>query len=347
MLKPPLEPMEAATVGTLPDGDGWQYEPKWDGFRCLAFRDGPSLELFSKSGQPLARYFPELVEALLALSARRFVLDGEIVVPEGAGLSFDDLLQRIHPAPSRIRRLSKEHPATYLLFDLLAEGPKDLLDLPLRRRRAALEKFAQEQRLGERLRLSPKTEDFNVARGWFETTGAALDGVMAKRLDAPYERGGRTAMLKVKHYRSADCVVGGFRYGEGKAVVGSLLRGLYDGAGVLHHVGFCSGLKARERPEITRKLEALLLPSEAGGGFTGSSPGGPSRWKSGRSAEWKPLAPKRVVEVSYDHFSQGRFRHGTRLLRWRPDKAPRQCTLDQVAPLASAAGSNGSDPLLF
>jgi ATP-dependent DNA ligase len=327
-LRLPLAPMEALSVEQIPQGDGWQYEPKWDGFRCLALRDGERIELQSKSGQPLARYFPDLVEALSSLGAKKFVLDGEIVVPIGGRLSFDDLLLRVHPAASRVNRLAAEHPAMFVAFDLLAdERGRLLLELRLGERRKRLEKFAARyfQKQPD-VRLSPATTDLAVARRWFRTVGGNLDGIIAKRIDIPYQSGNREGMQKIKHLRTADCVVGGFRYGEGTKVVGSLLLGLYDKDGLLHHVGFTSSFKAAERKRITERVEPLIEPP----GFTGRAPGGKSRWSTRRSDEWQPLASKLVVEVQYDHFTGGRFRHGTKLLRWRPDKAPRQCTLDQV-----------------
>ena len=320
--------MEALSVDEIPVGAEWQYEPKWDGFRCLAFRDGDKVELQSKSGQPLTRYFPEIVAAARALAAKRFVLDGEIVVPDDGAFSFDALLQRIHPAASRIARLAEETPALLIVFDLLA-GPdgRALTDLPLTERRERLEQFARSHfRRNARIRLSPATTRLRDAKSWLERVGATLDGIIAKRRDVPYQADNRTGMQKIKNYRSADCVVGGFRYNEGKPVVGSLLLGLYDDAGLLHHVGFTSTIRRAEKPALTKKLEKLVAPP----GFTGNAPGGPSRWSTKRSAEWQPLKPKLVVEVCYDHFSGERFRHGTRLMRWRPDKAPRQCTLDQV-----------------
>jgi len=320
--------MEALSVDEIPVGAEWQYEPKWDGFRCLAFRDGDKVELQSKSGQPLTRYFPEIVAAARALAAKRFVLDGEIVVPDDGAFSFDALLQRIHPAASRIARLAEETPALLIVFDLLA-GPdgRALTDLPLTERRERLEQFARSHfRRNARIRLSPATTRLRDAKSWLERVGATLDGIIAKRRDVPYQADNRTGMQKIKNYRSADCVVGGFRYNEGKPVVGSLLLGLYDDAGLLHHVGFTSTIRRAEKPALTKKLEKLVAPP----GFTGNAPGGPSRWSTKRSAEWQPLKPKLVVEVCYDHFSGERFRHGTRLMRWRPDKAPRQCRLDQV-----------------
>ena len=321
----PLAPMEARPARALPDGGHWQFEPKWDGFRCLVFRDGPEVRLQSKSGQPLERYFPEIVAQIASMKTRRFVLDGELVVPVDGDLSFDDLLQRIHPAASRIARLAKERPAALIVFDLLQEGAKALLDAPLTARRARLEAFvAKEDAKG--LFLSPATRDREEAAAWLADAGAALDGVMAKLADAPYASGTRDAMIKIKNHRTADCVVGGFRYATGKKVVGSLLLGLYDDDGLLHHVGFSSSFKAGEKAALTKKIEAM----KGGKGFTGRAPGGPSRWSTERSAEWEPLKPKLVVEVEYDHFSQGRFRHGTKVVRWRPDKAAKQCTMDQL-----------------
>jgi len=327
-LKRPFAPMEALSVDTIPEGEDWQYEPKWDGFRCLLFRDGDSVELQSKSGQSLTRYFPELVAAAAALKARRFVLDGEIVVPQGRAFSFDNLLQRIHPAASRVKKLAAETPALMIVFDLLAEGTDDLTDEALRDRRKMLDAFAKTTLKDHKaFRLSPATTKLGDAKKWLTQVGATLDGIIAKRRDLAYESGNRHGMQKIKNYRSADCVVGGFRYNEGKKTVGSLLLGLYNDAGLLDHVGFTSSLKGGEKKALTEKLEKLIGPP----GFTGDKPGGPSRWSTKRSSEWQPLKPKLVVEVCYDHFSGGRFRHGTRLMRWRPDKAPKQCTMKQVA----------------
>jgi len=326
-LDPPFAPMEALSVDTIPQGADWQYEPKWDGFRCLMFRDGDRIELQSKSGQSLTRYFPELVAAAAALTAQRFVLDGEIVVPERRAFSFDALLQRIHPAASRVQKLAAATPALMIVFDLLAEGGDDLTPEPLRERRKRLAAFARKAFKGHKtFRLSPATTRLADARTWLTQVGATLDGIIAKRRDLPYESGSRDGMQKIKNYRSADCVVGGFRYNEGAATVGSLLLGLYNDEGLLDHVGFTSSLKAGEKKALTGKLEKLVAPP----GFTGARPGGPSRWSTKRSSEWQPLKPRLVVEVCYDHFSGGRFRHGTRLLRWRPDKAPKQCTMRQV-----------------
>jgi ATP-dependent DNA ligase len=320
--------MEALVGDEIPAPPGWRYEPKWDGFRCLIFRDGDKVVLQSKAGKPLTRYFPDVVSAVSALGARRFVLDGEIVVPVNGALSFDDLLQRIHPAASRVRTLAETHPALLLIFDVLAdERGTSLVAKPLTERRARLERFASRYIDGEgRVRLSPSTASLAVARRWFRSAGGGLDGIIAKRDDAEYRAGLRDAMIKVKHVRTADCVVGGFRYASKGGVVGSLLLGLYDDDGLLHHVGFTSSFTADERRSLLPKLKPLIRPP----GFTGQAPGGPSRWSTARSAEWQPLAPKLVVEVEYDHVSGIRFRHGTKLVRWRPDKSPRQCMLDQI-----------------
>jgi ATP-dependent DNA ligase len=328
VLRPPFPPMEALSVEHIPIGSEWQYEPKWDGFRCLVFRDGSKIELQSKSGQSLTRYFPELVEAVRSVKAATFVLDGEIVVPAGNAFSFDALLQRIHPARSRVEKLAAETPALVVVFDLLAgPGGDALLDKPLHERRKQLEAFATQSLRGvECIRLSPATTRLAEAKGWLRRVGTTLDGIVAKRRDLEYRSGDRSGMQKIKNYRSADCVVGGFRYNEGKPVVGSLLLGLYDDNGLLHHVGFTSTIKREDKPALTKKLEPLIAPP----GFTGNAPGGPSRWSTKRSGEWQPLKPKLVVEVCYDHFSGHRFRHGTKLMRWRPDKSPEQCTLDQV-----------------
>src|SRR6187551_2470584 len=303
-------PMEAALAAELPAGEGWQYEPKWDGFRCLAKRDGDDVQLISKSGKPLGRYFPEMLEVLAGLKHDRFLLDGELIISVGDVLSFDALQLRLHPAESRVRKLAKESPAELMLFDILSLGGKDLLDEPLFERRAALEKFHRD-----------------TALSWLERSGGALDGVIAKRVDQPYKSGER-AMVKVKPERTADCVVGGFRYAEKHDVVGSLLLGLYDEAGLLHHVGFMSAIPAKERQQLTQDLEALIEPP----GFTGNAPGGPSRWRTARSGQWQPLKPTLVVEVKYDQVTAGRFRHGTSIVRWRPDKDPKQCTYEQLKP---------------
>ena len=337
-IKTTYAPMDALSVDVIPDGPNWQYEPKWDGFRCLAFRDGGKVELQSKSGQPLGRYFPELVEALLALSATKFVLDAEIVIPDGQSLSFDALLQRIHPSATRINKLATETPGVLVVFDLLVDANgKGFSEQSLDVRRRELERFAAKAfKHSDRVVLSPATDDVKTARKWFAGVGGALDGVIAKRTDVPYQSGNRTGMVKIKKLRTADCVVGGFRYASKGGAVGSLLLGLYED-GLLHHVGFCSSFKTDQR----KKLAAMLEPLIQEPGFTGRAPGGPSRWSTERSGEWKPLAPKIVVEVRYDHFTGGRFHHGTAFLRWRPDKAPKQCLMAQVEQ------ENETSPLKF
>jgi ATP-dependent DNA ligase len=318
--------MEALLGAELPEGDGWQYEPKWDGFRCLARRDGDEVTLTSKSGKPLARYFPEVVGMLLETRDRSFLLDGELIIPVDDILSFDALQLRLHPAESRVRKLAKETPAELMAFDLLELGGKSLAGEPLARRREALETFMAKNDVPGLL-LSPMTCERDTALGWLKRSGEALDGVVAKRADQPY-RPGERAMIKVKQQRTADCVVGGFRYAEKKHEVGSLLLGLYDDQGLLDHVGFTSAIAAKDRPALTRKLESLIEPP----GFTGSAPGGPSRWNTARTGQWEPLKPVLVAEVRYDQVTGHRFRHGTRFLRWRPDKDPKQCTFDQLAP---------------
>jgi ATP-dependent DNA ligase len=320
----PTPPMEARLVDRLPDGDGWQYEPKWDGFRCLAYRDGANVALMSKSGKPLGRYFPELVEALKKRRADRFVVDGEIVLPVGGILSFAALQARLHPAASRIAKLSRETPAELMLFDCLQAGSSVLVHQPLDARRDALESFAAS--LPPALLLSPLTYSLDVAHEWLRQTGGALDGVMAKRRDEPY-RAGERAMFKHKVQRTADCVVGGFRYDKTGDKVASLLLGLYDGAGLLHHVGYSSSFSESERAQLAAELEPLKGTSA----FSGSAPGGASRWsKPGTSSEWVALEPTRIAEVTYDQITGNRFRHGTTFQRWRPDKDPAQCTFDQL-----------------
>jgi ATP-dependent DNA ligase len=320
-------PMEAQPAAELPSGPGWQYEPKWDGFRCLAFRDGAKIHLESKSGKPLTRYFPELVEALAAIKTQQIVLDGEIVIPVDGNPSFDHLLMRIHPAASRVLKLSKETPSVFIIFDLLVnEAGQLLVKNALRDRRIALEKFAKKYLpKSGLLRLSPSTDDLSTARNWFHM-GVGLDGIVAKRSDLAYQSGNREGMQKIKTQRTAECVVGGFRYLEKAKQVGSLLLGLYNTEGLLDHVGFCSSISNDERPALTKKLQKLIKAP----GFTGKAPGGPSRWSTKHSLEWEPLATKLVVEVQFDHFTGGRFRHGTKFLRWRPEKSPRACRMDQV-----------------
>ena len=344
-IRPSYPPMEARSVPDIPSGEGWLYEPKWDGFRCLAFRSGEEVLLQSKAGQPLGRYFPEIVDALRQLPARKFVLDGEIVILQGAHLSFDDLLMRIHPAESRIRKLSKETPATYLLFDILVdEKGKARSEVPLEDRREKLEEFfkrfvsgrvppsqtkARTRDFVPGIALSPATRDRKEALRWMrELAASGFDGVVAKRTDCTYQSGERSGMEKIKRLRSADCVVGGFRYAQKGGEIGSLLLGLYNAAKQLDHVGFTSSFSREAR----HALKKVVLPLRGGEGFSGKAPGGPSRWSTRRSDEWERLKPKLVCEVQYDHFSGGRFRHGTKFLRWRPDKDPRQCTFDQVQP---------------
>jgi ATP-dependent DNA ligase len=381
-IQPPYPPAEAKSVESLPHESGWLYEPKWDGFRCLAFRQGDEVVLQSKAGQPLGRYFPEIVAALLALPERKFVLDGEIVVRSGAGLDFDALLQRIHPAASRIHRLSLETPATYMVFDLLIDGKgRSLTAKPLSARRMALQEFAAAnihagdepdgkrskkatspqttlKSGSKRIMLSPASADFATAEKWMrEGAASGWDGVVAKRLDCEYMSGERTGMVKVKRIRTADCVVGGFRWARAKASaskakkskaeaksadsrkkpteeVGSLLLGLYNKNGELDHIGFSASFTREERS----KLKSILKPFMGGEGFSGKAPGGPSRWtRDARDTEWFPLKPKLVGEFQYDHFSGGRFRHGTKFLRWRPEKKPEQCTMEQIWPAKKAA----------
>jgi ATP-dependent DNA ligase len=324
-VKPGIAPMEAKTADALPPGDGWQYEPKWDGFRCLVFRDGNTVELQSKGLKPLGRYFPEVERMVRALKCDRCVLDGELIIPVGGILSFEALQLRLHPAESRVHRLASEAPAQLMVFDGL-DLDGSLLNEPLSARRAALEEF-HARCGGEDLLLSPATRDRAVAQAWLDLAGGALDGVVAKRLDSPYTSGERT-MLKVKRLRTADCVVGGFRYARKEREVGSLLLGLYDEDGLLHHVGFTSAIPAAGRAALTRRLEKLVEPP----GFTGRAPGGPSRWSTERSADWQPLRSELVAEVRYDHVTGERFRHGTGFLHWRPDKPPELCRMDQLHP---------------
>jgi len=384
-LQPPYPPADAKPVKELPREPGWLYEPKWDGFRCLAFRQGEEIVLQSKAGQPLTRYFPEVAAALRAVPARKFVLDGELVIRRGAGLDFDALLQRIHPAASRIQRLSQETPATYMIFDLLADARgKPLVSSPLSVRRMALQEFAVANIGGEpaikggrksrsraaakatsndampRIMLSPASSDFATAEKWMrEGAVSGWDGVVAKRLDREYTSGERTSMVKVKRIRTVDCVIGGFRWsrsakassakeaatqepkqGTTKASkkkpakeIGSLLLGLYNKSGRLDHIGFSASFAREERKQLKKILKPFMAKDGSpGAGFTGKAPGGPSRWtRDDRDTEWFPLKPKLVGEFQYDHFSGGRFRHGTKFLRWRPEKKPEQCTMDQLA----------------
>ena len=325
--------MESKSAERLPGASGaWQYEPKWDGFRCLAFKAGKALDLRARSGKPLGRYFPEVVAMLSSLAAEKFVLDGELVIEVNGRLAFDALQMRLHPAESRIRKLSTETPARLIIFDMLVapDGPV-VIDEPFHRRRHRLEDFMAEAEIPKGFIISPATTDLAAAEAWLRDAGhGATDGVVAKELARVYEPGER-AMVKVKRLRTADCVVGGFRYESNSRKVGSLLLGLYDAQGRLDHVGFTATITDEERPSLTRRLEALRKTP----GFTGKAPGGPSRWSTERSGKWEPLRPELVVEVRFDHVTGDRFRHGTKLMRWRPDKAPHQCTFEQIeAPLA-------------
>jgi ATP-dependent DNA ligase len=296
----------------------------------LAFRNGAEVALQSKAGQPLGRYFPEIVAALTRLSVARFVLDGELVVPLAGALSFDALQQRIHPAASRVALLSERTPAWYLAFDLLSVLDEDVVELPLSERRPRLEALADEFD-GDTIRLSPATRDRRVVDDWFARVGGALDGVVAKRADKAYASGSRDAAVKIKRERTADCVVGGFRYAKGStSQVGSLLLGLYDDEGRLDNVGFCSAFPVAERTALLARLQ----PHIGEPGFTGSAPdASPSRWSRGadRDRSYVKLKHDLVLEVAFDQVTSGRIRHGTRPVRWRPDKAPKQCTAGQLA----------------
>jgi len=334
-LQPPIEPMEAKSVSTIPKGDDWLYEPKWDGFRCIAFRDGDRIVLQSKSGQPLERYFPEIVDALRSLKPPSFVVDGEIFIEQDGALDFDTLLQRIHPAASRIKKLSVETPATYALFDMLVDpNGGSIYGQPLQERRDRLEDFAGRELIGNvRLALSPATGDFAKAGDWLRGGMAWFDGVIAKKRTAPYRFGERDAVVKIKRVYTADCVVGGFRYAKDGKSIGSLLLGLYDDAGLLNLVGFVGSLTASER----KRAADMLVPIIQEPGFTGARPGGVSRWGS-RDTEWHPLASRIVVEVQFDHVTGHRFRHGARFVRWRPDKSPKQCSMEQLFAATSRGG---------
>lgn len=326
-IHPPFPPMEAKQVDAIPEGAQWGYEPKWDGFRCVAFRDGDDIELQSKACKPLARYFPDVVESMRALGAQHFVLDGELVIPSHGSLSFEALLMRIHPAASRVKKLAAETPAWFVAFDLLVpERGSSLVEAPMRERRERLEAFADNY-FSSDVRLSPHTDSYEQAEKWLSGHRGGLDGVIAKRLDMPYRGGERDGMMKIKRYRSADCVVAGLRWSSaGTSSIGSLLLGLYDDDGLLHHVGFTSSMPRDVKKAVTEHVKPYL----GGRGFSGRAPGGPSRWATEKSAEWEPLKPDLVVEVRYDHFSEGRFRHGTTFMRWRPDKEPEQCRFNTL-----------------
>lgn len=321
-------PMEAELKTALPSGANWLYEPKWDGFRCIAHKNGDEINMVSKSGQPLGRYFPEMVEALRKLPAKQFVIDGELVIQEGRIFSFDNLLQRIHPAESRIKKLAKETPSTYILFDMLVdEDGTPLVDLPFSERRERLEEFALKNlQKAKDFIVTPVTNDKTTADAWLSKVSELNDGVIAKRSDLPYQSGTRKGMMKVKRRRTADCVIGGFRYATGSKEIGSLLLGLYDEDGELHHVGYTSGMASIDKKKLQEQLTELHTDES----FTVNKPGAPSRWSTARSTEWQPVKPEIVVEVKFDHLTGGRFRHGTKLLRMRPDKAPRQCTFAQL-----------------
>jgi ATP-dependent DNA ligase len=325
--------MEFRPASEIPSGE-WQFEPKWDGFRCLVARDGDSVELTSKSGQPLGRYFPDIIQQCRAVRAKRFVVDGEIIMRSGKA-SFDDLLERIHPAASRVAALAKTMPTVLMVFDLIVdEKGGSLAELPLKSRRPRLESFARKYfgnavagvHTGGGVKLSPATTSRAVALKWLSHPRPAMDGVIAKNLDAPYRPGTREGGIKVKRIRTADCVVGGFRYATKGGVLGSLLLGLYDDKGKLNHIGFTSSFSDAERKALVAKLKPLIKPP----GFTGKAPGGPSRWSTRRTEEWEPLQPKLVAEVAFDRVTNDRIRHGARFLRWRPDKSPRSCTMDQL-----------------
>jgi len=328
-LLPPFPPMEARLVHAVPVGDAWSYEPKWDGFRCLAFKDDAKVALQSKSGQPLARYFPEVVDTVSRAGPPRLVLDGELVIPAEGGYAFEPLLQRIHPAASRVARLAAETPARLLAFDLLvAPDGRLLTGEPLEARRTEFARIAPAL-ASAGLELTSTTRDRSEAERWLAGAVRGIDGVIAKRLDAAYASGER-AMQKVKRLRTVDCVVGGLRWATGRERgVGSLLLGLYDDTGLLQYVGHAASFDARTRAELADAFEPIVAASGPGG-FTGDAPGGPSRWARERSTEWVPVRPECVVEVEVHHASGGRFRHGTRLVRFRPDKDPRSCTMEQL-----------------
>jgi ATP-dependent DNA ligase len=323
--------MLSRAAASIPDGDGWLYEPKWDGFRALLFWDGSECYLQSRDSKPLGRYFPELIEGLPPLLSAPAVLDGEVVIMAPHGLDFGALQQRLHPAESRVRRLAAETPATFVAFDLLALDSRDLRSTPLAERRAALVAFLEGAPAP--LVLTPATTDAVTALDWFERfEGAGFDGVMAKRLDTPYVEGERT-MLKVKHRRTADCVVAGFRWhkDEEDVGVGSLLLGLYDDDGVLHHIGHTSTFTVAQRRALVEVLTPHLTDDDSTGFGTGRTPGGQSRWSGARSMEWVRLRPELVCEVAFDQMQGDRFRHGSTFLRWRPDKPAAECSYDQLA----------------
>ena len=334
-FQPPLDPMLATTSDRIPGGDGelvWRYEPKWDGFRTLVFFDGQELYLQSRDLRPLGRYFPELVSGLAATLPSPVVLDGEIVIMSEHGLAFEQLQLRLHPAESRVRLLAETIPAQFAAFDLLAAGSEDWRGRPFAERRARLEAMLPVDRPPVLYR-SPSTADPAVAADWFDRfEGAGFDGIIAKREDLPYLPGVR-GFVKVKHVRTADCVVAGFRWAKGREGrdVGSLLLGLYDGAGVLHHVGHTSSFTAAEKRALVDRLAPLVTDDEGSGFGRGRTPGGMSRWTRGKDVSWVRLRPELVCEVRFDHLQGDRFRHGTTFVRWRTDKPPARCTYDQIA----------------
>ncbi|MFN2389446.1 MAG: ATP-dependent DNA ligase [Actinomycetota bacterium] len=350
-VMPPVSPMLAKINDQMPRGEGWLYEPKWDGFRAIVFRDGDEIHVGSRDGKALERYFPELVPTLAAALPPRCVIDGEVVVPGAEGLDFGALLQRIHPARSRIEKLAAETPGSFVAFDVLALGDDDLTTRPLEERRARLAAeldgrampldrttarkarrakatalFGRDR--GSRVHLTPQTDEPDLAMVWFDRfEDIGLDGLIVKRRDLLYRPGDR-AMVKFKHHRSADCVVGGYRLSKTGDGVGSLLLGLYDSGGVLHYVGHTSSFKAKERRALLEQLREL----EGGTSFgTGRTPGGPSRWAAATASEWTPLEPRLVCEVRFDYLQGDRFRHAATFVRWRDDRDPRSCTFDQLA----------------
>ena len=335
-VMPPVKPMLAKSQPAIPAG--MLYEPKWDGFRCIVFRDGDEVELGSRNEKPLTRYFPEVVEAVLANTPERCVLDGEIVIVNGSNLDFEALLQRIHPAASRVKKLSIETPASFVAFDILALGDDSLLDVPFADRRSTLESALATAQ--PPVFVTPATDDVELARRWFEVfEGAGLDGVVVKGRDLPY-RPDQRVMVKVKHERTADCVVAGFRWHRADAAgqaVGSLMLGLYDEAGTLQHVGVCGAFSAARRRELVTELDAYRASetehpwsSPDGGNLGDRRPGGVTRWNAGKDLSWVPLRPELVCEVAYDHMEGGRFRHTTQFRRWRPDREPRSCGYSQL-----------------
>ncbi|AWK12169.1 ATP-dependent DNA ligase [Streptomyces spongiicola] len=335
-VMPPVKPMLAKSVATIPPG--MQYEAKWDGFRAIVHRDGGEVVIGSRTGKPLTRYFPELVTALRGSLPERCVVDGEIVIVHEGRLDFDRLTERIHPADSRVRTLAERTPAGFVAFDLLALGDEALLETPLVQRRAMLVEALAGAR--EPVHIAPATTDAAVARQWFERyEGAGLDGVIAKPLDLPYRPDARL-MYKVKHERTADVVVAGYRLHKSGPVVGSLLLGLYDGEGALQHVGVCAAFSMRRREELVAELEPLRLAdvsrhpwarwAEEGAHESARLPGAPSRWSGRKDLSWVALRPDRVLEVGYDHMEGDRFRHTAQFRRWRPDRTPESCTYDQL-----------------